>query len=320
MPEPVVEAQEEVEPDELLAALEASHSSTEATDEEDVDEEGVEDGDGEQDDSKETSEEGAGENSEEDGKVDEEGAGETKEDEKKEETSEENEEVSDSALDEMREIKSLLRQTLRQNKILGAKVGRLENKKSVKEEYDEDGNLIKPEEEKVELSEVEVLQQTLDAIQSERGESFAMMAEILRNSKDYADLDTVCTQGNFDDIIEAVAAQLSTERGIDPTEAYLQASIGVWNRENPYKYAYNLIKKYHPAFASPEEEADEKKDTGKKTAKDVVKDAPGSVADMGGGGTTQGAWTAAKIDALPESELSKVPKAVYEKYMRDELD
>ena len=320
MADPIVDAQETVEPDELLAALEASHGGTKATEDDEPTDKGKSDGNPDEEEDKETPGEGEDEDSEEDGKGSGQGDKAGSEEEETTESEEESPDPSLAAMEEMREIKSLLRQTLRQNKILEAKIGRLESKKPAKEEYDEDGNLITPDkEEEEELSTVEVLQQALDSIQEARGDSFEMMVEIMRNSKEYGDVDEVCTQGNFDDIIEAVAAQLSAEKGIDPTEAYLQASIGVWNKPNPFKYAYGLIKKYHPAFSSSEDET--KKKTGKKkTAKDVVKEAPGSVADLGGGGASKGTWTAEKIDALPESELSKVPKAVYDKYLAGELD
>ena len=45
-----------------------------------------------------------------------------------------------------------------------------------------------------------------------------------------------------------------------------------------------------------------------------------SLQDLPGGGSKDGGgWTTAKIDAMDESDLVKVPAEIYSKYMRGEL-
>jgi hypothetical protein len=74
---------------------------------------------------------------------------------------------------------------------------------------------------------------------------------------------------------------------------------------------YGKIKEVHPSFKGAAE--------GKGKGAPVV--APGSVQGVHGGTGSADltGWTAAKIDGLPEDELTSVPKDVYAKYLRNEL-
>ena len=102
--------------------------------------------------------------------------------------------------------------------------------------------------------------------------------------------------------------------------------------KSPYKYMYGVIKKYHPDYAESEDTTDgdpaailKKKEDAKKAEVAAKKklegvNAPGSIADLGGGDAdSKSGWTAKRIDALPEDELDSVPEAVYTKYLRNEL-
>jgi hypothetical protein len=154
----------------------------------------------------------------------------------------------------------------------------------------------------------------------------------------YEDVTKVCTKGRFEDLFE-VAANVRVEESqgqLDFKVAYLQVKNEIWSMRNPYLYMYGLIKEYHPDFTTKElsdaEKAEETKklkeaeeELKKKSAKEVVKGkeikaAPGSIANFGGGAPDQGGWTAERIDAMPETELHKVPREIYNAYLRGELD
>lgn len=167
---------------------------------------------------------------------------------------------------------------------------------------------------------------------------FSHITAIMEVNPKYEDFKTICTNERFEDIFEAVAQQRVSESNgkLNFNVALLQAKTEVWGMPNPYKYMYEVIKEYHPDFTTAnktlEELAEEKKVVDasaealkKKDAKAVVKElkpvvAPGSIADLGGGAFTQGGWTAERIDGMAEAELHKVPRDVYEAYLRGDLD
>jgi hypothetical protein len=137
----------------------------------------------------------------------------------------------------------------------------------------------------------------------------------------YADIYEVCSPDNFADMFDAIGRGIAQEQGISLEEAALRAEYTVWQQKNPYKYMYGLIKEHHPKYAKtettpvakPTAEAKEVK-PGKKPA-----EAPASIAGMGGGDTSKSGWTAARIDALPEDELDKVPLDIYRKHLEGTL-
>ena len=223
--------------------------------------------------------------------------------------------------DEVKDLRQLLRTSKREQTQLQAKMERL-GKRAVategdEEELDEDGKPIPKKEEP--LSRVEELQQGIAQIGKERGASLDVLLETMEQNPKYANVKEVCSRANFDDIFEVIATEIVNDKGGNIDEALLEVEFSTWNRANPYSYMYDLITKYHPAYTAKTEAkpGGNKGEEGKK--KEPVK-APGSIAGLGGDSDVKGGWTAAKIDGLPEDELDTVPKDVYEKYMKNELD
>jgi hypothetical protein len=155
------------------------------------------------------------------------------------------------------------------------------------------------------------------------------MVSIMEVNPAYADVREVCSQGNLDDLIEAFSRFYVKENGGSLSEVAVAMEKEIWSEANPYKRIYELVKKYHPKYATANETAEQKRareaaDAAKKLAEEADKGkgkdtVQKSAADMGTGGTggTGGAgWTAAKIDAMPEDELHTVPKDIYDKYLR----
>lgn len=168
------------------------------------------------------------------------------------------------------------------------------------------------------------------------------MLEVMKVNPKYEDVDEVVSQRNFDDMVTALAKYHVSQKGGDVQATMTEIEKEIWALPNPYKYMYDMIKKYHPVYVSKKEEKsilDDVKevlekgksgDKGKESAKgkeaDKSKDAGKpkeqamSLQDLPGGGSKDGGgWTAAKIDAMDEEELSKVPRDIYSKYMRGEL-
>jgi hypothetical protein len=219
-----------------------------------------------------------------------------------------------SLKDNQDELKQILRVTRRENATLRAKLSRIDKSLAIDDELDEDegGDKAKPE-----LSNLEALQVQLAAIGQKRGAQLELMAEQMAEMNKYSDLYDVCSKQNVGEIVEAAAKVIIQEHGGDIDEVMLELEVDAWNRPNPYKYLYTLIKEHHPKYVKSADATDSKskmdKVLGTKTAS--------SIQDMGtSGGGNKGGWTADKIDKLPEDELTKVPGEVYEKYLAGELD
>jgi len=231
----------------------------------------------------------------------------------------ESEEEKYSPSDEIRELRRLLRSQNQQMKLMEAKLGRADARsakalKASEEDEDEEGVAgIKEEEE---LSNIERLSNKLKEVGQVYGHSLEILAETMEQNPKYADLREVCSRTNFDDIFDAVASEMAKEGKGNEDELRLEVELSVWQRTNPYKYMYDLIKSNHPKYAG-KEASKVNTDNGKKTPKESMKSLAGT---DGGSGSDKGAgWTAAKIDVLPEDELDKVPVAIYEKYLAGEL-
>jgi len=180
-----------------------------------------------------------------------------------------------------------------------------------------DKGLITEEEVKADKEAADAVKAAYDA----RQEKLTEMVSIMEVNPVYADIREVCTQSNMDDVIEAFARYWVKENGgtLQETTAKLESEI--WSEPNPYKRLYDIIKQYHPKYASKKDEKDDKKDEDKsKKSKEPI-DAQPSAAGIGAGGTGSGntGWTAEKIDALDEDELKNVPKDIYEKYLAGTL-
>lgn len=135
--------------------------------------------------------------------------------------------------------------------------------------------------------------------------------EMTRLNPGFADVDTVVSQANFDDMIEAMAKDYAVQSGVGVREATAEVEGWVWSKVNPYRYMYEQIKLHHPAYA---------KGAANAAAGQGPVNAPSSIQGMdGGAGSNLVGWTAAKIDTMPEDEINKVPRDVYAKYLRNEL-
>lgn len=228
--------------------------------------------------------------------------------------------------EEVKDLRQMLRTSKRELTQTQAKLERLGERPAAlknedNEDIDEDGNEVdkKGKKEKGEhLSVVEELQGAIAQIGATRGPSLDILLETMEQNSQYKDIREVCSRGNFDDIFETIAAEATKGSG-SLDEALLEVELSVWNRPNPYKYMYGLIKKYHPGYAEKEGVAGPGDDKDKGKDKKLVK-APGTIADKGGDSNIKSGWTAKRIDDLPEDELGTVPKETYDKYMRDELD
>jgi hypothetical protein len=159
------------------------------------------------------------------------------------------------------------------------------------------------------------------------------MLEVMKVNPKFEDVEVVVSQRHFDDMVVALAKYHVSQKGGDATQVMSEVEREIWSLANPYKYMYDMIKKYHPDYVQVEEpvakqkdekaegkqSVDEKKSEDKKEDK-KPKDQAMSLQDLpGGSGKDGGGWTSAKIDGMDEEELSKVPKDIYEKYLKNDL-
>jgi hypothetical protein len=148
------------------------------------------------------------------------------------------------------------------------------------------------------------------------------LLETMELNPKFEDVREVVSQSNFDDIVEAMAKHVVSTEGGKLMERVKEVEIAVWRLPNPYKYMYQKIKEFHPAFAKPAGEGKKKEDDEKgkeKPPDSPPPKVPGSVHNIPGGGSAATGWTAAMIDDLPEDELHKVPRDVYDKYLKNQL-
>ncbi len=179
----------------------------------------------------------------------------------------------------------------------------------------------------VEPSAIEAHQIKLNEIAETRGEIVADMLELMKVNQKFEDVEEVCSKNNLDDTIETLARAHIAKDGGDLVETMMGLEVDIWSQRNPYSYMYGLIKDVHPTYAKAkgdDKAGDDKGDTSKdkKDKKKTPKKAPLSALDLarGGGDKNAGEWTAEKIDNMDEADLGKVPKDVYNAYMRGDLD
>jgi hypothetical protein len=145
--------------------------------------------------------------------------------------------------------------------------------------------------------------------------------DMMRYTEAFKDVDTVCTTERVADIIDMASARLAKEHNILPAVAELAVQRSLYSMSSPYKYLYKLIKDHHPDFKKPAQEAKPVTPAASPAPAQQLKpvNAPSSVVAVPKDSTMNTGWTAARIDALDEDELSKVPPDIYTKYMRNEL-
>lgn len=146
--------------------------------------------------------------------------------------------------------------------------------------------------------------------------------ETMRVNPKYADIDSVATQTRFNDLVDSYAHAIAKEKGGNAEDYIDSVAAEIWKMPNPYRFMYEKIKEHHPDFAKtatpdastasgdPKQE-DTKRQPTPKTSPDTLSDIPATSADSG--------WTSAKIDAMSEEDLGKVPRDVYNSYLAGTL-
>ena len=138
----------------------------------------------------------------------------------------------------------------------------------------------------------------------------------------YEDVKEVCSAANFGDLVDALANAVQAKQGGNIDDIVKEIESDIWKLPNPYAFIYEQVKAHHPKYVKSN--TDDKGKNGEKGGKDKKKDipkVPPSINDtLGGGDKGMTGWTAARIDALEEKELDNVPKDIYAKYLRNELN
>jgi len=148
------------------------------------------------------------------------------------------------------------------------------------------------------------------------------LVEAMSFNPEYKDVKEVCSRANLNDLVDAMAAKVASENGIDPVVAALKLENAIWRQDNPYLWMYQTIKAHHPRYKAPASapapaggESPAAKGREPKPA-----EAPPSVAPLGPPDTTTGTgWTAAKLDAMDELDYMKVPENIRQLYIAGEL-
>ncbi|HED38760.1 MAG TPA: hypothetical protein ENI76_11040 [Ignavibacteria bacterium] len=133
-----------------------------------------------------------------------------------------------------------------------------------------------------------------------------------RGQDAFKDVDSVVNNAAFDLKVSELAQAYTDQYGGDLIENGQSLTDQIWAMPNPYTYMYGLIKGESP---------DEK--SGGNSQKPV--DAPGSLANTGGGVDNKGSAQAKMIDDMSEMELSealsngKIKQETYDAYLKGEL-
>lgn len=200
--------------------------------------------------------------------------------------------------DELTQLRALLRA---QNQ----KLRDLERQsQATQKDLQEKGLLEEPDEDEV--------RKTSEASQL-RASQLETVLEVMRLNPKYEDVDQIVTQSRFDDMVEGFAFAISQDRG-GKAEDYIDAvAAKVWGMTNPYRYMYDKIKEFHPDFKGQEAPT---KPAAPAKVEPKPKEAPTTISKLtAGDADTQSGWTSARIDAMPEEDLGKVPRDIYEKYL-----
>jgi hypothetical protein len=150
-----------------------------------------------------------------------------------------------------------------------------------------------------------------------RNEQLEDILEIMRVNPKFEDVDQVVSQTHFDDMVEAMAKVVVDKQGGKLDEVIKGIEGEIWSMRNPYKFMYEQIKKFHPKFKqveAPPKKEEKKEDLTAVKIASSLQDIP-----AGGSSGSSSGWTAAKIDAMSEEELDKVPADVYQKYLKNQL-
>ncbi len=175
----------------------------------------------------------------------------------------------------------------------------------------EKGVLEEPDEEEV---------QQQKAASAMRASQLETVLEVMRLNPRFEDVDSVVTQGRFDDMVDGFANVIAKEQGGKPEDFVDAIQAKIWGMANPYRFMYEKIKEHHPDFRQQEEAKVDLEKKEPDVKKKEPKTMPTTVSKLAAGDAdTQSGWTSARIDAMPEEELGKVPRDVYEKYLSGQL-
>jgi len=207
--------------------------------------------------------------------------------------------------DEVSQLRILLREQNRRIRELQSKVEKSTG------ELKEKGYIEEPDEE--EQLEAEKTN-TLRAIQLET------LLETMRINPKFEDVDTIVSQSRFDDMVEGYAFATAQQQG-GKAEDYIDAvAAKIWAMPNPYRFMYEKIKAFHPDFASKEEKKEEPETPkAQPKAEPKPKTAPATISNLPASNEESGGWTSARIDSMAEEDLSKVPPAIYQRYLSGDL-
>ncbi len=229
----------------------------------------------------------------------------------------------DKLPDNETELRAMLREQQRTLALTEAKLDTFARQQKADKDAEESDEAA----DTVDLSVIETHQGKLNEIAETRGEIVLDMLELMKVNPTYADVETVCSKNNLDDTLEVLAKTQVAKDGGDLVETMMGLEVDIWSQRNPYSYMYGLIKKVLPQYTKAKGKEDtgdgkDEQDTSKDKKKKAPAKAPLSAVDLsrGGGDKNIGEWTAEKIDNLSESSLTKVPKDVYDAYMRGDLD
>lgn len=241
--------------------------------------------------------------------------------EKSEEKTEESSNLSEDQREkELSELRALAREQKRELTVMKETVERMN-----KVQQGEVGDTTHTE-----PGELEKLQAEILSVKQERSSFLTESKALMEINPKFEDIDSVITTRRVSDIIELAAAALAPKYSKDEVTMSLIIEKNIWSMPNPYKYLYELIKDNHPDFSKKEvavekKEGEEKKEVvtkhpdSKVTDKPTTVITPTAISSVTSGTQNNGGWTSARIDDLPESELSKVPKDVYAAYLAGEL-
>ena len=146
---------------------------------------------------------------------------------------------------------------------------------------------------------------------NDRLSSLAVLAESMAVSPQYPNFADVCSQVNVNRVIDGLAQLAMQEEGGTLTDHVNNVTESLWDLPNPYKFVYDILTEHDPKYAPAQVKTDA--GTGAVEVPETLSNLDGGNADGSGG------WTAAKIDAMAEEELHKVPANVYDKYMANNL-
>jgi hypothetical protein len=208
------------------------------------------------------------------------------------------------------------------NRKLQAKLERVSSEYERLNKVLKDKGLVDEEDEKGRKDQEDAARASYNA----RMEKLSEIVEVMAVNPKYEDVTEVCSQKNFDDMFSAMARFYVSKQGGDFDETLTQVEKQVWSLPNPYKYMYDMVKKYHPSYVKDEGVKDSKKDDkveGKGEKKEPAPAAP-SLQDLPGGDGKgeSGGWTDERITNLDEDELFEFKKEhpkIYASYLRGEL-